>query len=93
MKKENSNQDASSSEIISQLKLLNSILIEENKKLKQQNEELIDENRKLQDKNKKIMAEKLVIDDQTTKIQDDNFQNDETFNSMFLSANGWANSD
>lgn len=93
MKKKNSNQDASSSEIISQLKLLNSILIEENKKLKQQNEELIDENRKLQDKNKKIMAEKLVIDDQTTKIQDDNFQNDETFNSMFLSASGWANSD
>ena len=39
------------------------------------------------------MAEKLVIDDQTTKIQDDNFQNDETFNSMFLSASGWANSD
>ena len=99
MKRENTNQDdgrvkeitttdASTSEMY-RLKLLNSILIEENKKLKQQNEALKDENRKLQDKNKTMMADEKELQfiekelqfvaGQTTKIQQDNFQHEETF--------------
>ena len=81
MNKENINQDESSSiggEKISttsdmyQLKLLNSILIEENKKLKQEIEVLKDENGKLQEQNKTLMAEKeLLCRDHHTKIPED----------------------
>ena len=83
MNKENINQDESSSiggEKISttsdmyQLKLLNSILIEENKKLKQEIEVLKDENGKLQEQNKTLMAEKELLcrrRDHHTKIPED----------------------
>ena len=81
MNNENINQDESSSiggEKISttsdmyQLKLLNSILIEENKKLKQEIEVLKDENEKLQEQNKTLMAEKeLLCRDHHTKIPED----------------------
>ena len=61
-----------------QLKLLNSILIEENKKIKQENEVLKDENGKLHEQNKTLMAEKeLLCKGHLTKIQED-FQS-ETF--------------
>ena len=81
MNNENINQDESSSiagEKISttsdmyQLKLLNSILIEENKKLKQEIKVLKDEKGKLQEQNKTLMAEKeLLCRDHHTKIPED----------------------
>ena len=79
MNNENINQDESiEGEKISttsdmyQLKLLNSILIEENKKLKQEIEVLKDEKGKLQEQNKTLMAEKeLLCRNHHTKIPED----------------------
>ena len=79
MNNENINQDESiGGEKISttsdmyQLKLLNSILIEENKKLKQEIKVLKDEKGKLQEQNKTLMAEKeLLCRDHHTKIPED----------------------